>query len=102
MEQKIYDIITNNVGTQVVINDSMNLFRDLGMQRAGVDKICRDIEQNFNIKYGTFSYLSRYFDKLCVSDLIKLTRSEVLYNQLYVSKNVSLGTKIRRLFQKQH
>jgi hypothetical protein len=102
MEQKIYNIVANNVNVPVAVNDNMNLSNDLGAKSADIKKICHDIEQQFNIKYGTFDYLTKYFDKLCVSDLVKLTRSEVLYNQLYVSENVSLGTKIRRLFQKQH
>lgn len=102
MEQKIYDIILRKTGNATVIRDDMNLVRDLGANLTQVSIICHEIEIAFNMRHGTFSYLTKYFDKLCVSDLIKLARSEISYNQSYVAPSVPLFTKIRTLFQKQH
>jgi hypothetical protein len=75
-DRKIYDILKINSGISGISNN-MNLHRDLGITSVKLRSICNAIEKAFSIPAGTLKYLVPYFDKIAVSDLIKLTKNEI-------------------------
>lgn len=100
MEQKIYQIIASRTSATARIQDNMNLYHDLGARPTDIEGICCEIERTFGIQAGTFRYLLQYFDKLCVSDLIKVTRGEITHNKLNMAPAMSLFEKMRQRLQK--
>lgn len=80
IERAIYEIIRNNSGVSN-ISDNMNLYRDLGIEVSSLRKICVSVEKLFEVPDGTFKYILPYFDKVTVSDLVKITKSEVNYRK---------------------
>ena len=76
VKKAIYEIIRTNSGV-TNISDNMNLYRDLGIGTTSLKKICISVEKFFGVPDGALKDIIPYFDKITVSDLIKITKSEV-------------------------